>query len=74
MIMNRLGDIGLALGICLIFFEFKTLDYSIIFPISNLFFNDYIYLNNNYIHIFTLITIFILIGAIGKSAQFGLHT
>jgi len=72
--MNRIGDIGLALGICLIFFEFKTLDYNIIFPISNLFFNYYIYLNNNYIHIFTLITIFILIGAIGKSAQFGLHT
>jgi NADH-ubiquinone oxidoreductase chain 5 len=74
MVMNRIGDIGIALAISLIFFEFKTLDYSVIFAISHLFFNDFFFLNNNFIHIFTLITIFILIGAIGKSAQFGLHT
>ena len=74
MIMNRLGDIGLALAICLIYFEFKTLDYNIIFAISHFFYEDFIYLNNSYVHVFTLIAIFILIGAIGKSAQFGLHT
>lgn len=74
MIMNRIGDIGLALAICLIYFEFKTLDYNIIFAISHFFYNDFIYLNNDYVHVFTLITIFILIGAVGKSAQFGLHT
>ena len=74
MIMNRIGDIGLALAICLIYFEFKTLDYNIIFAVSHFFFNDFIFLNNDFVHIFTLITIFILIGAIGKSAQFGLHT
>lgn len=74
MIMNRIGDIGIALAISLIFFEFKSLDYSIIFAISHLFFNDYFFLNNSFIHIFTLISIFILIGAVGKSAQFGLHT
>ena len=74
MVMNRLGDIGLALAISLIFFEFKTLDFNVIFPVSTLFFNDFIFLNDNYIHIFTLISVFILIGAAGKSAQFGLHT
>jgi NADH-quinone oxidoreductase subunit L len=74
MVMNRIGDIGIALAISLIFFEFKTLDYSIIFAISHLFFNDFFFFNNSYIHIFTLITIFVLIGAVGKSAQFGLHT
>jgi NADH-ubiquinone oxidoreductase chain 5 len=72
--MNRIGDIGLALAICLIYFEFKTLDYNIIFAVSHFFFNDFIFLNNDFVHIFTLINIFILIGAIGKSAQFGLHT
>lgn len=73
-IMNRFGDIGIALSICLIFFEFKSLDYLIIFSTSSFFFNDFLFLNNNYIHIFTIITFFIFIGAIGKSAQFGLHT
>jgi len=72
--MNRIGDIGLALAICLIYFEFKTLDYSIIFSTAHFFYNDFFFLNNTHLHLFTLITIFILIGAIGKSAQFGLHT
>jgi NADH-quinone oxidoreductase subunit L len=72
--MNRIGDIGIALAICLIFFEFKTLDFNVIFAISHIFYNDFFYLNSNFIHIYTLISIFILIGAIGKSAQFGLHT
>ena len=74
MIMNRIGDIGIVLAISLIYFEFKTLDYNVIFALSHLFFNDFFFLNNDFIHVFTLITIFILIGAIGKSAQFGLHT
>jgi NADH-ubiquinone oxidoreductase chain 5 len=74
MIMNRIGDIGIVLAISLIYFEFKTLDYNIIFALSHIFFNDFFFLNNTFVHIFTLITIFILIGAIGKSAQFGLHT
>jgi NADH-quinone oxidoreductase subunit L len=31
MLVNRVGDIGLALGICLIFLIFKTVDYSVVF-------------------------------------------
>lgn len=74
MVMNRIGDIGIALGISLIFFEFKTLDFTVIFPIVHLFSDDYFFLFNNYIHLITLISFLFLIGAIGKSAQFGLHT
>ena len=73
MIMNRLGDIGLALAICLIFYEFKTLEYNVFFPLIFLFKNDFFFFFS-YFNVITLITIFILIGAIGKSAQFGLHT
>jgi len=74
MVMNRIGDIGIALGISLIFFEFKTLDFNVIFPVAYLFSEDYFYFFNSYIHLITLISFLILIGAIGKSAQFGLHT
>jgi len=74
MVMNRIGDIGIALGISLIFFEFKTLDFTVIFPIVHLFSDDYFLFFNNYIHLITLISFLFLIGAIGKSAQFGLHT
>lgn len=74
MIMNRIGDIGIAIGISLIFFEFKTLDFNVIFPVSYLFSNDYFFFFDSYIHLLTLISILFLIGAIGKSAQFSLHT
>jgi len=74
MLMNRIGDIGIAIGISLIFYEFKSLDYNVIFPISYLFQNDFLFLFNKYYQIMTLICLFFLIGAIGKSAQFGLHT
>jgi NADH-quinone oxidoreductase subunit L len=72
--MNRIGDIGVAIAICLIFYQFKTLDYAIIFPLVNIFSDNYYFFFGNYYNICTLITIFILIGAMGKSAQLGLHT
>jgi NADH-quinone oxidoreductase subunit L len=31
MLVNRVGDIGLALGISLIFLTFKSVDYAIVF-------------------------------------------
>jgi NADH-quinone oxidoreductase subunit L len=31
MLVNRVGDVGLALGICLIFLTFKSVDYAIVF-------------------------------------------
>jgi len=33
MLVNRVGDIGLALGICLVFLTFKTIDYSTVFAL-----------------------------------------
>jgi NADH:ubiquinone oxidoreductase subunit 5 (subunit L)/multisubunit Na+/H+ antiporter MnhA subunit len=44
MLVNRVGDVGLMLGICASFLVFKTVDYSIIFSLqpnvinNNLFF------------------------------------
>jgi NADH-quinone oxidoreductase subunit L len=33
MLVNRVGDIGLALGISAVFLTFKTLDYNIVFAL-----------------------------------------
>ena len=73
-IMNRIGDLGLVFSIGLIYLEFKTLNFSTIFAICNVYQFDYIYFFHNYIHLITLITIFMFVGVMGKSAQFGLHT
>jgi NADH-quinone oxidoreductase subunit L len=34
MLVNRVGDLGLVLGICAIFLTFKTVDYSVVFALS----------------------------------------
>ena len=34
MLVNRVGDIGLMLGICATFLSFKTIDYAIIFALE----------------------------------------
>jgi NADH-quinone oxidoreductase subunit L len=33
MLVNRVGDIGLALALCAIFLTFKSLDYNIVFTL-----------------------------------------
>jgi NADH-quinone oxidoreductase subunit L len=73
-IVNRIGDAGLILGICAIFVCFESLDFSIIF--SNLARKSATYtLFWGYpVHILSLIGVLLFIGAMGKSAQFGLHT
>ncbi len=74
MIVNRIGDFGLSLGIALIFFVYYSFDFSVIFNITPLFLlEDFIFLGFNFNKI-TIITLLLFIGAIGKSAQIGLHT
>jgi NADH:ubiquinone oxidoreductase subunit 5 (subunit L)/multisubunit Na+/H+ antiporter MnhA subunit len=34
MLVNRVGDVGLALAICVTFLVFKTTDYSVIFSLT----------------------------------------
>jgi len=74
MIVNRIGDFGISLAIALLFFVFQTLDFSIIFNvIPTIIHENFIFFGFS-INKVTLISILIFIGAIGKSAQIGLHT
>nr|AMK01490.1 NADH dehydrogenase subunit 5 [Mitrocomella polydiademata] len=66
MVMNKVGDIGLLLGMILIWINIGSLDYSTIFSYSY-------FLNKEDISL-DLISFLLLIGVIGKSAQIGLHT
>jgi len=76
MFMNRIGDWGLLLGIIYLFVYFKTLNFNELkyLLIKNNFDGLCVYIFNFEINLFSFICIFLLIGAIGKSAQFGLHT
>jgi NADH-ubiquinone oxidoreductase chain 5 len=73
-IVNRIGDIGLALGIFTIYYTFNSIDYSTVFALTPSFKNHSIIFFGNEINVITLICFFFFIGATGKSAQVGLHT
>ena len=73
-IVNRVGDFGFAIGIFLIFVFFGTVNYSEVFQLVPEFSQkEIIFLGFN-INLITLICVFLFIGAMGKSAQFLLHT
>lgn len=74
LIINRIGDFGLTLGLINLFYIVKSLDFSIVFSIAPLFFLKTITLWGFEIYLGTLIGILLFIGVMGKSAQLGLHT
>jgi NADH-quinone oxidoreductase subunit L len=63
-LVNRIGDVGFALGIFLIWTTFGTLDFNGVFASAGALTNDWRA---------TAICLLLLIGACGKSAQFPLH-
>jgi len=74
MVLNRIGDFGLVLGILIIFIKYKAVDYATVFALTPLFVNhEFIFLNISF-NLIDIIGFLLLIGAIGKSAQLGLHT
>jgi len=63
-IMNRIGDLGLIIGVILIFIHFGSVTYADVFAKADTVGTS----------VLTLITILLFIGAIGKSAQIPLYT
>ena len=73
-IVNRIGDFGLAIGIFLIFFFFGTINFEEVFEATAQFSEKKIFFFGFKLNLITLICSFLFIGAMGKSAQFLLHT
>jgi len=74
MVVNRIGDVGIALAIFTGFYLFKSVDFNVMFGMIEQVQNDYIVFFTYPVHTLTLFAIFLLIAAVGKSAQLGLHT
>ena len=73
-IVNRVGDFGLAIGIFLIFFYFGTINFQEVFDLAPQFIEKKLFFFGFETTLITLICVFLFIGAMGKSAQFLLHT
>jgi len=74
MLVNRVGDFGLALGIFAIFLTFKSIDYATVFAAAPSVIGQTTTFFNFEVDTLTLICLLLFVGAVGKSAQIGLHT
>ena len=73
-VMNRMGDFGYLCGLLLVYYFFRTVDFSIVFVLAPFFtdvtFSFFIW----NLSVLDSICFFLFVGSIGKSAQMGLHT
>ena len=73
-IVNRVGDFGYAIGIAGIFFIFGSISFDTIFEQVDLYKNHNIVFLSITFNTIDLLCFLLFIGAMGKSAQLGLHT
>lgn len=73
-LVNRIGDFGLALGIIVIYTNLNTIDYSSVFALAPALKGQSFYFGGYYYDTLNLIGFLLFVGACGKSAQLGLHT
>jgi len=72
--VNRVGDFGLALGIMAVYTVFGSVDYATVFAIAPGVFEYSLLFLGTPIPALTTICLLLFVGAVGKSAQLGLHT
>ena len=73
-VVNRVGDFGYAIGIAGIFFIFGSISFDNIFEQVDLYKNHNIVFLSITFNTIDLLCFLLFIGAMGKSAQLGLHT
>jgi NADH-ubiquinone oxidoreductase chain 5 len=73
-VVNRIGDFGLALGIFSLFTCTNSIDYSVAFSLIPGLENQQIFFGQSSWDLVNCIGLLLFVGAIGKSAQVGLHT
>lgn len=74
MMLNRIGDFSLLISIFLIFVNYKAIDYATVASLTPLFQINTIYFLHFRVDALIVISLFMFIGATGKSAQLILHT
>lgn len=73
-LVNRVGDFGFALGVMAIFMVFGTISFDAVFADAQAFEGKSFLFLGYQVDILTTICLLLFMGAMGKSAQFLLHT
>lgn len=77
MLVNRVGDFGLVLGMRRVYQEFRARDYATVFALAPESVGHTVrrgFMGGYEVEVLTRIGRFFFVGAVGKSAQLGLHT
>ena len=74
MLMNRIGDFGLALGILTIFSTCKSVNFLAVFSLAGEMSSTCCFFLSREWPTLECICVLLFVGAVGKSAQLGLHT
>jgi NADH-quinone oxidoreductase subunit L len=73
-VVNRVGDFGFILGIFGVFAVFHSLDFTTVFgAASDMVGKNFVFAGHS-VDILTTLCLLLFVGAMGKSAQIGLHT
>jgi len=73
-VVNRVGDFGFVLGIFGVWYFFRTLDFDAVFAAAPAMVGKTMVFAGHNVDILTTLCLLLFIGAMGKSAQLGLHT
>ena len=73
-IVNRVGDFGFMLGIAAAFVVFDSVEFDVIFANAERLKDTEIVVFGDSFHALSVVAFLLFIGAMGKSAQLGLHT
>lgn len=74
MVVNRVSDLFFLVGILITFYTFQTVEFNTIFGLAPYVVQSAILFGGYAVSPIVLITALLFLGAMGKSAQIGLHT
>ncbi len=72
-LVNRVGDIGLLLGLCLVFITYGTTNYTEVFDLKDTINNSELDIFGTSFNLLSTICLLLFVGAMAKSAQVPLH-
>lgn len=74
MVVNRVSDLFFTVGILATFYTFQSVEFAVVFGLAPYFTYSTLLLGGYSVSPVALITFLLFLGAMGKSAQLGLHT
>lgn len=74
MIVNRVSDLAFVVGVLTVFYTFQSVEFNTVFGLPTYFTESTILLGRFTVSPLAFATFLLFVGAMGKSAQIGLHT